>query len=482
MKTTERDAYDTYESPLAARNASQEMLRLFSPRHKFGLWRRLWLELARCQRELGLTRISAEALAQMESKLDDIDFPRAAHHEQLLRHDVMAHVHTFQEAAPAAEGIIHLGATSQYVVDNADLIIMRDAMKLVAARLANAIDALASFAVQWKDLPTLGYTHFQPAQLTTVGKRATLWAQDLVIDLEELEHRIAALKFRGVKGTTGTQASFLSLFNGDHAKVDALDEMVTRRFGFEQSFAVTGQTYPRKVDAQVVSALAGIAASVHRFCNDVRLLSGLKQLEEPFEENQVGSSAMAYKRNPMRCERATGLARFVISLSTSPLQTAAEQWFERTLDDSANKRLSVPEPFLAIDGCVNIVVNVARGMVVYPQTIAAAVMSELPFMATEEILMAGVAAGGDRQKLHERIRRHSIDAGEAVKTMGRPNDLLARLAKDPAFTGATLSDAIVPSRFIGRAPQQVDRFVSEVVGPIRQRYAPVLGQSSELRV
>jgi adenylosuccinate lyase len=482
MKTTARDAYDTYESPLASRNASPEMLRLFSPRHKFGLWRRLWLELARCQRELGLKRISAEALDQMEAKLDDIDFERAAHHERLLRHDVMAHVHTFQEAAPAAKGIIHLGATSQYVVDNADLIIMRDAMKLVAARLANAIDALAKFAAQWKDLPTLGYTHFQPAQLTTVGKRATLWAQDLVIDLEEIEHRIAALKFRGVKGTTGTQASFLSLFDGDHAKVDALDAMVTRRFGFEQSFAVTGQTYPRKVDAQVVCALAGIAASVHRFCNDVRLLAGLKQIEEPFEEHQVGSTAMAYKRNPMRCERATGLARFVISLSTSPLQTAAEQWFERTLDDSANKRLAVPEPFLAIDGCVNIVVNVARGMVVYPQTIAAAVMSELPFMATEEILMAGVAAGGDRQELHERIRVHSIEAGEAVKTLGQPNDLLARLATDPAFAKATLSDAIVPSRFIGRAPQQVDRFVNDVVGPIRHRYAALLGQSSELRV
>ena len=482
MKTDARDAYDTYESPLASRNASAEMLRLFSPRHKFGLWRRLWLELARCQRELGLNRISAEALAQMESKLDDIDFKRAAHHERLLRHDVMAHVHTFQEAAPAAKGIIHLGATSQYVVDNADLIIMREAMKLVAARLANAIDALAKFAVQWKDLPTLGYTHFQPAQLTTVGKRATLWAQDLVIDLEEIEHRIATLKFRGVKGTTGTQASFLSLFDGDHAKVDALDRMVTGRFGFEHSFAVTGQTYPRKIDAQVVSALAGIAASVHRFCNDVRLLAGLKQIEEPFEENQVGSSAMAYKRNPMRCERATGLARFVISLSTSPLQTAAEQWLERTLDDSANKRLAVPEPFLAIDGCVNIVVNVARGLVVYPQTIAAAVMAELPFMATEEILIAGVAAGGDRQDLHERIRLHSIEAGEAVKTRGQPNDLLARLATDPAFSKATLSDALVPSRFIGRAPQQVDHFVNDVVQPIRQRYADLLGQSSELKV
>src|SRR5437868_4134716 len=308
----------------------------------------------------------------METKLDDIDFDRAADWEKRLRHDVMAHVHTFEEAAPAARGIIHLGATSQYVVDNADLIIMRDAMKLIASRLANAIDALATFAVKWKDLPTLGYTHFQPAQLTTVGKRATLWAQDLAMDLEEIEHRIATLKFRGVKGTTGTQASFLALFDGDHEKCERLDRMVTQRFGFSESFSVTGQTYPRKVDAQVVSSLAGIAASVHRFANDVRLLAGMKQIEEPFEEEQIGSSAMAYKRNPMRCERATGLARFVISLSTSPLQTAAEQWFERTLDDSSNKRLSVPEPFLAIDGCLQILVNVARGLVVYPKTIESA--------------------------------------------------------------------------------------------------------------
>src|SRR5947209_2564450 len=424
---------DTYESPLASRNASPEMLRLFSPRHKFGLWRRLWLELARCQRELGLTRISPEALAQMEAKADDIDFDRAAHHERILRHDVMAHVHTFEEAAPAAKGIIHLGATSQYVVDNADLIIMRNAMKLIASRLANAIDVLGHFAVRWKDLPTLGYTHYQPAQLTTVGKRATRWAQDLAIDLEEIEHRIATLKFRGVKGTTGTQATFLSLFEGDHAKVEQLDRMVTQRFGFESSFVVTGQTYPRKVDAQVVSALAGVAASVHKFCNDVRLLAGMKQVEEPFEAEQVGSSAMAYKRNPMRCERATGLARFVISLANSPLQTAAEQWFERTLDDSSNKRLAIPEAFLAIDGCLQIVIDVARGLVVYPKTIEAAVRSELPFMATEEILMAGVRAGGGRQELHEAIRQHSLAAAEQVKLHGLPNDLLERLRRDSIF-------------------------------------------------
>ena len=475
-------SYDTYESPLTSRNASREMLALFSPQHKFGLWRRLWLELARAERELGITRISEPALAEMEAKVDDIDFARAADWEKRLRHDVMAHVHTFEEAAPAAKGIIHLGATSQYVVDNADLIIMREAMELVAIRLANAIDALATFAVQWKDLPTLGYTHFQPAQLTTVGKRATLWAQDLALDLEELEYRIDSMRFRGVKGTTGTQASFMSLLDGNHLKVDMLDAMVTERFGFKESFNVTGQTYPRKVDAAVVSSLAGVAASVHRFCNDIRLLAGMKQIEEPFEEEQVGSSAMAYKRNPMRCERATGLARFVISLSTSPLQTAAEQWFERTLDDSSNKRLTIPEPFLAIDGCLQIVVNVSRGLAVYPKTIEAAVMAELPFMATEEILMAGVRAGGDRQELHEKIRTHSLAASDVVKSQGKPNDLIERLAKDGGFAKVNLSQVLNPSSFVGRAPQQVDRFVKQVVEPIRQRYAKSLGQRVELKV
>ena len=475
-------SYDTYESPLASRNASREMLKLFSPQHKFGLWRRLWLELARAERELGLTRITEQAIAEMEEKLDDIDFTRAADWEKRLRHDVMAHVHTFEEAAPAAKGIIHLGATSQYVVDNADLIIMREGMQLIASRLANAIDSLATFAAQWKNLPTLGYTHFQPAQLTTVGKRATLWAQDLALDLEELEYRIDSMRFRGVKGTTGTQASFMSLFDGDDLKVDMLDAMVTERFGFKESFNVTGQTYPRKVDAAVVSSLAGIAASVHRFCNDIRLLAGMKQIEEPFEEEQVGSSAMAYKRNPMRCERATGLARFVISLSTSPLQTAAEQWFERTLDDSSNKRLAIPEPFLAIDGCLQILVNVARGLVVYPKTIEAAVMAELPFMATEEILMAGVRAGGDRQELHERVRTHSMAASEAVKTQGKPNDLIDRLSKDPAFAKVDVTQVLSPSAFVGRAPAQVDRFVKQIVEPIRKRYAGRLGQSVELKV
>jgi adenylosuccinate lyase len=483
MSTTlPNDPHAGYVSPLATRNASAEMLKLFGQRHRIGLWRRLWVLLAECEKELGLDRITDEAIRQMQAKVDDIDFDRAAHHEKRLRHDVMAHVHTFEEAAPAAKGIIHLGATSQYVVDNADLIVYRDALKLLCGRLAAAIDALAKFAVRWRDLPCLGYTHFQPAQPTTVGKRATLWAQDLALDLEELESRVATLRFRGVKGTTGTQASFLSLFDGDHAKCDRLDELVTQRSGFPESFAVTGQTYPRKVDAQIAGDLAGVAASVHRFANDVRLLAGMKQLEEPFEAEQVGSSAMAYKRNPMRCERATGLARFVMSVVTSPYQTAAEQWFERTLDDSSNKRLSLPEMFLAVDGCLLITINVARGMVVYPKTIEAALMAELPFMATEEILMAAVRAGGDRQELHESIRRHSLAAAEQVKQHGKPNDLLDRLRTDPAFAKVNLADVMDPKKYVGRAPEQVDQFVAKVVEPIRKRYATQLGQGVELKV
>jgi adenylosuccinate lyase len=475
-------AHDVYESPLVARNASPEMLHLFSPRYKFGLWRRLWLELARAQRELGLSRITSQALEQMEKALDDIDFAKAQEWETRLRHDVMAHVHTFGEAAPAAREIIHLGATSQYVVDNADLIIMRDGLRLLSGRLAAVIDSLGRFALQWKDLPTLGYTHFQPAQLTTVGKRAAMWAQDFAIDLSELEHRIATLKFRGVKGTTGTQASFLTLFDGDHEKVEKLDRLTSDKFGFSQSFLITGQTYSRKLDAMLVCDLAGIAASVHKFCNDVRLLAGLKQIEEPFEDEQVGSSAMAYKRNPMRCERATGLARFVISLASSPLQTAAEQWLERSLDDSSNKRLSIPEAFLATDGCLLLVANVSAGLVVYPKTIQAAVNNELPFMATEEILMAGVRAGGDRQLLHEIIRKNSQLAAKQVKELGQPNDLLHRLIKEPALAGIDMNAALDPHRHIGRAPQQVERFVAEVVEPLRAKYDSYLRHNNDLRV
>jgi adenylosuccinate lyase len=473
---------DLYESPLAARNATPEMLRLFSPRAKFGLWRRLWLALAEGQQMLGLDRISDAAIRAMREHLDDVDYAVAADWEKRLRHDVMAHVHTFEAAAPQAKGIIHLGATSQYVVDNAELILMRDALDVLCEKLARAVDALGTFASEWRALPTLGFTHFQPAQLTTVGKRATLWAQELAMDLEDLEHRRATLRFRGVKGTTGTQASFLSLFDGDGDKVDRLDDFVRDRFDFDRSFVVTGQTYPRKVDGQIAGDLASCAASVHKFCNDVRILAGLKQLEEPFEAEQVGSSAMAYKRNPMRCERATGLTRFVISLASSPVQTAAEQWLERTLDDSSNKRLALPEMFLALDGALAIVVNVARGLVVYPATTGAAVSAELPFMATEEILMAGVRAGGDRQEMHELVRKHSMAAAQNVKQHGGRNDLIDRLRADPAFADVDLDATLDAHRFVGRAPEQVDRFVSQVVDPIRQTYARTLGEASDLKV
>jgi adenylosuccinate lyase len=475
-------ASDRYESPLVNRNASPEMLELFSPQRKFSLWRRLWFELARCQRDLGTDRVTATALSQMEGAIDEIDFKSAADWEKRLRHDVMAHVHTYEEAAPAAKGIIHLGATSQFVVDNADLIIMRDGLRLIAQRLAIAIDALATFADKWKDLPTLGYTHFQPAQLTTVGKRACLWIQDLVIDLQEMEYRIATLQFRGVKGTTGTQASFLTLFNGDHEKVIELDRRVTAACGFASSFPVTGQTYPRKIDAQILGALAGCAASIHKFCNDIRLLAGLKQIEEPFEEEQVGSSAMAYKRNPMRCERATGLARFVMNLAPNALQTAAEQWLERSLDDSSNKRLSIPEAFLALDGCLLIIANVAAGLVVYPRTIAAQIAAELPFMATEEILISASRAGGDRQELHEIIRQLSQEAAQQVKQHGQPNDLLRRLAGHRAFAGVDLDHALEPANFVGRASQQTVTFLNEIVAPIRTQYADKLGNLGALRV
>ncbi len=473
---------DTYESPLATRNASPQMLTLFSARHRITQWRKLWIALAEEEQKLGLTRISDEAIRQLNATVDNIDFELAASWEKRLRHDVMAHVHTYEEVAPAAKGIIHLGATSQYVNCNSDLIIYRQALRLLAERLAGAIDALGAFAMKWKDLPCLGYTHYQPAQPTTVGKRATLWAQDLVLDLEAIEHRISSLRFRSAKGTTGTQASFLSLFDGDHAKCDLLDERIARRFGFEESFAVTGQTYPRKVDAQIAADVAGVAASVHRMCNDIRLLAGMKQLEEPFEKEQVGSSAMAYKRNPMRCERATGLARFVISLVSSPFQTAAEQWFERTLDDSSNKRLSIPEMFLATDGCLLITINVARGLVVYPKTIEAALKAELPFMATEEILMAAVRAGGDRQALHEKIRTHSLAASEVVKNQGKPNDLIERLKTDAAFAKVNLDDVLDASKYVGRAPEQTQAFVEKVVEPIRKRYAAVIKTDAELKV
>ena len=482
MSVDTHDPHAVYQSPLISRNAGAEMLGLFSQRHKIGLWRRLWVGLAEVERELGLDRISAEAVEAMRAKVDDVDFGRAAEHERRLRHDVMAHVHAFEEAAPAAKGVIHLGATSQYVVCNAELITYRDALRHVAGQLAACVDALGTFAAQWKNLPCLGYTHYQPAQLTTIGKRATLWAQDFAADLEEVEHRIAGLKFRGAKGTTGTQASYLALFDGDHAKVEQLDARLAERFGFERRFAVTGQTYPRKVDAQLASTLGEIAGSVHKFANDVRLLAGSKQLEEPFEKDQIGSSAMAYKRNPMRCERATGLARFVISLMSSPHLTAAEQWLERSLDDSSNKRLALPEMFLAVDGCLRIVANVARGLVVYPKVVAAHVAAELPFMATEDVLMAAVRAGGDRQELHEKIRQHSQAAAAVVKQDGGENDLIARLRADEAFAGIDLNDVLNANKYVGRAPEQTEAFIRDVVAPIRRRYADAVRADAGLKV
>ncbi len=472
---------EQYRHPLAERNASAQMVRLFSPAKKFGSWRRLWLALAQGQRELGL-KITAKQIRQMQQHLDDIDYGYAAKMEKKLRHDVMAHIHTYAKAAPAAAGIIHLGATSAFVGDNTDLIIIREALELVRARLVNVIDALGRFARRYRSLPTLGRTHLQPAQLTTVGKRATLWAHDFVLDLAEIEMRLERLAFRGTKGTTGTQASFLALFDGDHRKVERLEKLVAKKMGFKKCYAVTGQTYPRKVDAQVVYALAEIATSVQKFCNDIRLLASMKEIEEPFEKKQVGSSAMAYKRNPMRCERATGLARYVLSVASSPAATAAEQMFERTLDDSANRRITLPEAFMAIEGTLMIVQNVAEGLVVYPKVIAAHVRAELPFMATENIIMAGVRAGGNRQELHERIRKHSQAAAKRVKLEGRDNDLIERLKGDAAFGKLNFGRLLRPRDFVGRAPEQVDEFLREVVGPIRRKYRKLLGGEVELKV
>lgn len=473
--------HDAYESPLVGRYASDEMCRLFGARQRVLTWRQLWIALADSERKLGV-KITAKQIEQLRKTIDQIDFKNAAKHEKRLRHDVMAHVHTWGDVAPDARGILHLGATSAYIVDNADLIIMRQGLRLIAQWLAGVIDALGKFAKKYRAMPTLGLTHYQPAQVTTVGKRAALWCWDFVRDLEEIEHRIENLRFRGVKGTTGTQASFLDLLGGDAEQVDRLEKDVARQFAFSKIEPITGQTYSRKVDAQVVSALASVAASVHKFSNDVRLLSNMKEIEEPFETSQIGSSAMPYKRNPMRCERATGLARFVISLSTSPLQTAAEQWFERTLDDSANKRLTIPEAFLATEAILRIVRNVAGGLVVYPKVIAARLDAELPLMATETLLMAAASEGGDRQELHEIIRKHSHAAGAVVKEEGKPNDLLERLAKEPAFAGLDMKALLDPKRFVGRAPEQVDEFVKEFVTPIRRKYRIALSRPSELKV
>ncbi|MCD4830688.1 MAG: adenylosuccinate lyase [Anaerohalosphaeraceae bacterium] len=472
---------DVYVSPLVERNASPEMAQLFSPKTKFTTWRKLWLELARAEKTLGLD-IKQTQIAEMEKHLNDIDLAKAARYEKKFRHDVMAHVHTFGDAAPKAAPIIHLGATSCYVGDNADLIIMRQGLQIITTKLAGLIDSLAKFAKKYRALPTLGFTHYQPAQLTTVGKRAALWCYEFAIDLDEAEHRLENIPFRGVKGTTGTQASFLSLFGGNHTKVKKLDALVTKAFEFKKNCAVTGQTYQRKIDALIVNVLSSVAQSAHKMCNDIRLLANLKEIEEPFEKSQIGSSAMAYKRNPMRCERTTALARLVMSLATSPQMTAAEQWLERTLDDSANRRVVLPEAFLATDGILEIMTNVASGLVTYPKVIAARIDSELPFMATENILMAAVKANGNRQELHESIRVHSHAAAEQVKKFGKPNDLIARLKADKAFAKVNFKAVMNSKDYIGRAPQQVDEFIAEIVTPIRRRYRGKLNRKVELKV
>jgi len=481
MSTELKQHQYQYQNPLIGRYSSPEMSRLWSPQRKFSTWRRLWVALAEAEAELGQP-ISAEQIGQLKAHVDDIDFDAARRYERRLRHDVMAHVHTYGDACPDARAIIHLGATSCFVTDNTDLLLLREALTLVRGRLVAVIDRLAGFAVDYRDLPCLGLTHLQPAQPTTVGKRACLWAYDLVLDLQEIEHRLLTLKARGPKGTTGTQASFLKLFDGDHAKVRRLEELVCRKMGFDASYAVTGQTYPRKIDSQVLAELSGVAQSAHKAATDLRLLAHRKEVEEPFGKEQIGSSAMAYKRNPMRSERICSLARFVISLESSAANTLATQWLERTLDDSANRRLVLPQAFLAIDAVLILYQNVTSGLVVYPQVIAKHLDAELPFMASENILMAAVAAGGDRQQLHERIRRHSQAAAAEVKQRGGQNDLLPRLAADEAFAGVDLAAALKPSQFVGRAPQQVDEFVAEVVDPIREKYVDSLGSEAEVEV
>ena len=457
---------NTYVSPLSTRYASDEMLYLFSADKKFSTWRKLWLALARAEQTLGLN-ITDEQLGEMADHLTDIDYAYAAQKEKELRHDVMAHVHAFGKVCPKAFPIIHLGATSCYVGDNTDIIIMRDGLEIIKRKILLAMERLADFSDEYKDLPTLGFTHYQPAQLTTVGKRASLWLSDLLMDLDEVEYRVKKLKLLGSKGTTGTQASFMELFDGDHEKVKKLDVLIAKEMGFEGAVPVSGQTYSRKTDDVVLSCLSGIAQSAGKFATDMRLLSHMKECEEPFETAQVGSSAMPYKRNPMRCERICALARYVITDNLNTAMTAYSQWFERTLDDSANKRISVPEAFLAIDAILNIYINVTSGIKVYPKVIEKHIQDELPFMATENIMMKAVKAGGNRQQMHEAIRVHSVAAGNAVKEQGRPNDLIARIASDALFglTQAELESELEPSKYIGRAPEQVEEFVRDFVQP-----------------
>ena len=474
---------DRYVSPLSERYASKEMQYIFSPDMKFRTWRRLWIALAETEKELGLP-ITQEQIDELKAHKDDINYDVAKERERQVRHDVMSHVYAYGVQCPKAKGIIHLGATSCYVGDNTDIIVMTEALKLVKKKLVNVIAELAKFAEKYKDLPTLAFTHFQPAQPTTVGKRATLWMQEFMLDLEDLNYVLSTMKLLGSKGTTGTQASFLELFDGDQETIDKIDPMIAEKMGFKQCYPVSGQTYSRKVDTRVVNILAGIAASAHKFSNDIRLLQHLKEVEEPFEKSQIGSSAMAYKRNPMRSERIASLSRFVMVDAMNPAITSATQWFERTLDDSANKRLSVPEGFLAIDGILDLCLNVVDGLVVYPKVIEKRLRSELPFMATENIMMDAVKAGGDRQELHERIRELSMEAGKTVKVEGKDNNLLELIAADSAFnlTLEELEKTMDPAKYTGRASVQVDAFLKNVINPMLEENKDLLGMTAEINV
>ena len=474
---------DRYTSPLSERYASKEMQYIFSQDKKFTTWRKLWIALAETERELGLN-ITQEQIDEMKAHADDINYDVAKERERQVRHDVMSHVYAFGVQCPKAKGIIHLGATSCYVGDNTDIIVMTEALKLVKKKLVNVIAELSAFADKYKDQPTLAFTHFQPAQPTTVGKRATLWTQEFLLDLEDLEYVLGTMKLLGSKGTTGTQASFLELFDGDQETIDKIDPMIAEKMGFKECYPVSGQTYSRKVDTRVANILAGIAASAHKMSNDIRLLQHLKEVEEPFEKSQIGSSAMAYKRNPMRSERIASLSRYVMVDALNPAITSATQWFERTLDDSANKRLSIPEGFLAIDGILDLCLNVVDGLVVYPKVIEKHMMAELPFMATENIMMDAVKAGGDRQELHERIRELSMEAGKTVKVEGKDNNLLELIAADPAFNLSLedLQRSMDPKKYIGRAKEQTERFVNTVVQPILDSHKELLGVKAEINV
>ena len=474
---------DRYVSPLSERYASKEMQYIFSPDMKFRTWRRLWIALAETEKELGLN-ITQEQIDELKAHKDDINYDVAKERERQVRHDVMSHVYAYGVQCPKAKGIIHLGATSCYVGDNTDIIVMAEALKLVQKKLVNVIAELSKFADKYKDQPTLAFTHFQPAQPTTVGKRATLWTQEFMMDLEDLEYVLGSLKLLGSKGTTGTQASFLELFDGDQETIDKIDPMIAEKMGFKQCYPVSGQTYSRKVDTRVLNILAGIAASAHKMSNDIRLLQHLKEVEEPFEKSQIGSSAMAYKRNPMRSERIASLSRYVMIDALNPAITSATQWFERTLDDSANKRLSIPEGFLAIDGILDLCLNVVDGLVVYPKVIEKHMMAELPFMATENIMMDAVKAGGDRQELHERIRELSMEAGRTVKVEGKDNNLLDLIAADPAFnlTIEELNKSMEPSRYVGRAKEQTTAFITKVVQPVLDEHKEMLGIKAEINV